>query len=141
MKKGFTLIELLVVIAIVAVSATLIGSQFYKVLGNDGTTDKFEDEVIAKSIAEAAYVYLDSRDNAKLPNTDSKKLIASDNCNSVTSKLIDSGYISDKHGLLESCDKDCMNNYYFKIYRDKDGEKVVEVYKTNCSDSDNKIEY
>lgn len=130
MKKGFTLVELIVVIAIVAIAATLIGTQFFGLLGNGGKTDDFEDKVIADGIADAAYVYIDSKSNKK-----DKKMEAGTCYGAIF--LIEEGYISSKQGLLKSYKEEDLEKFAFKVTKE-DGEKKVSVYKNNknCGSAD-----
>ena len=144
-KKGFTLVEVVVVIAIVAIASALVGTQFFSVLGKGGTADKFEKEVIAKSIAEAAYVYIDSKENEAERKARSNKYInygffCSDEdkcrtpitCRSAT-VLLDQGFIPDNQGLLTKCDEACLGRFFFKVTNENNEKKVYVFHKPNVS--------
>ncbi len=134
-SKGFTLVELIVVIAILAVASGLIATNFFGLIGKK---DTFQDEVIAKGIAEAAYVYYDSNDNLA-----PYKVEANKGCYNAKI-LVDNGYIAPDQGLLDKCDAKCVgDNYRFKIIISGDGEKSVNVYRNgddSCANG-NKIDY
>lgn len=126
-KNGFTLIELIAVIGIVAVTAVILGTNFMKLIGN---VSNYEDEVIAKGVAEAAFVFFDSVDN------DEKiKCITAD-------KLIDNGYISSEQGLLKKYKAEDIKEFSAKV-EEIEGEKKVTIYKnsSNCSDESKIINY
>ena len=117
-RNGFTLIELIVVIGIVAAAAVILGTNFMNLIGNVGS---YEDETIAKGIAEAAYVYYDSIDN-----------VGKKSC--ITAEmLMASGYISSQQGLLKDYNEEDLKG--FSAYVNYvSGEKLVKVYKSNnCS--------
>ena len=126
-KNGFTLIELIVIIAIIALASGFIATRFFSLTGNQ---QEFEDEVVAKGIAEAAYVFIDSPKNTN---------VEYETCSNAGELLV-SGYISSDQGLLNKCDENCLNSFYFKVTK-IDGEKKVDVYKNddNCDDSNKKI--
>ena len=117
-RNGFTLIELIVVIGIVAAAAVILGTNFMNLIGNAGA---YEDEVIAKGIAEAAFVYYDSKDNPSKESCITAEM------------LIASGYISNDQGLLKDYSEEDVKA--FSAYVNYvSGEKFVKVYKSNnCS--------
>lgn len=126
-RNGFTLIELIVVVGIVAAAAVILGTNFMNLIGNAGA---YEDEVIAKGIAEAAFVYYDSKDNL------SKK-----SC--ITAEmLMTGGYISSEQGLLKKYNKEDLEKFSAKVIYEN-YEKKVTVYKDskNCSDNSKVINY
>lgn len=126
-NKGFTLIELLVVIAILGLSIGFVAINFNAI---SGTNEKIEEESIAKGIAEAAYVLIDSsKDN--LNHT----FIDYDGCYDAVNCLKNIGYIPEDQGLLTTCDDSCLKEYYYQVILDS-GQKIVNVYKsTSTSES------
>lgn len=127
-KNGFTLIELIAVIGIVAVTAVILGTNFMKLIGN---VSNYEDEVIAKGVAEAAFIYYDSKDNDEKINF----CITAD-------RLIDIGYISSEQGLLKKYKAEDIKEFSAKV-DEIEGEKKVTIYKnsSNCSDESKIINY
>lgn len=125
-RKGFTLIELIVVIGIVAATTVILGTNFVKLIGNVGT---YEDEVIAKGVAEAAFVFFDSVDN-----------VSGTSC-ITANMLINNGYISSKQGLLKKYTVAEIEAFSALIYFEDGVEKKIKVYKNNlsCADDDSKI--
>lgn len=135
-KKGFTLVEVIVVIAIVAIASALVGTQFFSVLGKGGTADKFEKEVIAKSIAEAAYVYIDSKENEKATGNNKVEFGSFNDTYAKTCRpatlLLNQGFIPDSQGLLTKCDESCLAKIYFKVTME-DNEKKVYIFTGKAS--------
>ncbi len=139
-KKGFTLVELIAVIAILAIATGLIATRF---LGLIKDTQKFDDKSVAKGIAEAAYVYIDDKDNTGLPATDSNKVELDDGTHSKCYSaeiLLETGFISKDQGLLQECDTSCINSFMFRVYKTTDQEKKVDVYKGTSCDNSNYLE-
>ena len=127
-KNGFTLIELILVIGIVASVAVILGTNFMNLIGNVGT---YEDEVIAKGIAEAAFVYYESKDNLGKVNCITAEMLIAD------------GYISSEQGLLRDYDEEDIKVFSAKVSYVGNQEKKVVVYKDslNCSDNNKVINY
>lgn len=121
-KKGFTLVEVIVVIAIVAIASALVGTQFFSVLGKGGKADKFEDEVLAKSLAEAAYVLYDSKDNTTRADGTKSECITGN-------WLIYKGYISTDQGLLTKFPVSYIKRFAVHV-RYNNNEKITTVYKS-----------
>lgn len=131
-KNGFTLVELIIVIGIVSAAAVLIGTNFMQLIGNAGD---FEDKEVAKGIAEATYVYFDSKDNLNADGTYKKNCITGE-------MLINNGYIAPEQGLLKNYSEDDLKQFSAHAIID-DGEKKITVFKgsLNCTDNDKVIDY
>ena len=124
-NKGFTLVELLVVIAILALATGLIASNFITL------TDKrevFEDDTLAKHIAEAGYAFYDSKKNK--PDGVNRLNFG---CQPIET-LIKAGYLSEDQGLLtkynnaDDVNADSLQNFYYKTDMES-GQKTTRVYK------------
>ena len=125
-NKGFTLVEIIVVIAIISIASALIGTQFFSILGKGGKADKFEDETLAKSLAEAAYVLYDSKDNTTRANGTKSECITAN-------WLLYKGYITNDQGLLTKYTEAQIKR--FAVYvRYVNHEKVTTVYKSKTDD-------
>ena len=122
-NKGFTLVELIAVVAILAIASGLIAVRFFRLTGEE---EEFEYEVVAKDIAEAAYVFYDSKDNRENNKPDGTILLKG--CVSAE-ELIKTGYISESQGLLKRYTLNDLRAIYYHAYF-KDNEKKVDVYKT-----------
>lgn len=109
-KNGFTLVELLVVVALLALASGFVATRFFNLTGRQ---DEFEDEVLAKGLAEAAYVYY--------------KHVENENC-ITTDELLQKGYISEDQGLLTQYG-DKLYNYAVEV-KIVDGERITKVYKS-----------
>ena len=116
-KKGFTLVELIVVIAIVATASVLLATNFTKLTGKQ---DDFEDKVVAKNIAEAAYVYYKNE--------------AGDSC--ITgAMLINNGYIAPKAGLLKDYTEADLKKFCAKYNSSDNSMEVYKMDSCNCTGS------
>ena len=121
-KNGFTLVELLVVVAILAVASGLVATRFFNLIDDK---DKYEDKVLAKKLAEAAYVYYKHGDMSATY----VKEISDDNYCITAERLINSGYISEDQGLLKQYGND-LNKFAVRVYVEA-GEKKTQVFKSN----------
>ena len=128
-NKGFTLIEILVAIAILAIASGFVATRFFGLINNQ---NDFENEVLAKSIAEAAYIFYDSEENKNVDG----RLINQD-CQSI-GKLIENGFLLEDQGLLKKYESSELDNYRYKVEK-TDGEKTVIVYKGGSCDDSNKL--
>ena len=113
-NKGLTLVELIVVLAIIALAAGLVATNFFGLIKSG---DDFEDKTLAKGIAEAAYVFYDSKDN-----TDHLT-----GCQPI-SVLIDKGYISNDQGLLKNYTAAELATFYYKVDI-TNNEKKAKAYR------------
>ncbi|MBQ9833808.1 MAG: prepilin-type N-terminal cleavage/methylation domain-containing protein [Bacilli bacterium] len=118
-NKGFTLIELIAVIAIVAAVSVLLGTNFLKLTGN---VDAYEDKVIAKGIAEAAYIYYGSPSD-----TDGQDPVSAYD-------LIKAGFISSDQGLLKDYGLSDLIRFCAEV-KIENYEKKVIVKKSTGSGS------
>ncbi|MBQ4583784.1 MAG: hypothetical protein IJA94_02730 [Bacilli bacterium] len=115
------------VIGIVAATAVILGTNFVKLIGN---VDTYEDEVVAKGIAEAAYIYYESKANTSAASCITGRM------------LIDSGFISSEQGLLKKYDATEIKKFSAKVEY-VTYEKKATVYKNSldCSDNSKVIEF
>ena len=133
-NKGFTLVELLVVVAILAIASGLIATRFFGIIDS---SNEFEDKSIGKTIAEAAYIFYDSK-----KDNEGYKNMKADTCyqafkDSDDNVLLRKGYLSENQGLLTQKSPSELKKFYYKIIV-SNKKKVAKAYKNTgaCTGND-----
>ena len=122
---GIVVVILLVVVAILAIASGLVATNFITLTGK---REVFEDEVLAKHVAEAGYAFFDSKKNK--PDGVTR---LNEGCKSIQI-LIDNGYLSEDQGLLkkynqvDSINENSLKNFYYETTM-VNGQKTTRVYK------------